>query len=53
MSPTSSVAGLYFAHPESTYFMIDRISEEQLQDYALRRGIPPDALRRFLVKNLN
>jgi 5-methyltetrahydrofolate--homocysteine methyltransferase len=53
MSPTSSVAGLYFAHPESTYFMIGRITEEQLHDYALRRGKSPDDLRRFLVKNLN
>ena len=52
MTPTSSVAGLYFSHPESSYFMIGQISEEQLQDYALRRGEPADDLRRFLVKNL-
>ncbi|MDR1525741.1 MAG: methionine synthase [Tannerella sp.] len=52
MSPASSVAGLYFSHPESTYFMIGRISEKQLQDYAVRRGAPADDLRRFLVKNL-
>jgi 5-methyltetrahydrofolate--homocysteine methyltransferase len=52
MSPTSSVAGLYFSHPESDYFMIGRISEEQLQDYALRRGEDIDNLRRFLTQNL-
>lgn len=52
MSPTSSIAGLYFSHPESTYFMIGRISEKQLQDYAVRRGVPADDLRRFLIKNL-
>ncbi|MDR2916023.1 MAG: methionine synthase [Tannerella sp.] len=50
--PTSSVAGFYFSHPESSYFMIGRISEEQLQDYAVRRGEPADDLRRFLIKNL-
>jgi len=53
MSPTSSVAGLYFSHPESTYFMIGQISEEQLKDYAVRRGEQADNLRRFLVKNLS
>ncbi|MDR3250148.1 MAG: methionine synthase [Tannerella sp.] len=52
MSPTSSVAGLYFAHPASSYFMIGKITDEQLQDYALRRGKSADELRRFLVKNL-
>jgi 5-methyltetrahydrofolate--homocysteine methyltransferase len=53
MSPASSVAGLYFSHPESTCFMIGQISEEQLQDYAVRRGKPAGELRKFLVKNLN
>ncbi|MDR0744014.1 MAG: methionine synthase [Tannerella sp.] len=52
MSPASSVAGLYFAHPESSYFMIGQISEEQLNDYALRRGKTADELRKFLIKNL-
>jgi 5-methyltetrahydrofolate--homocysteine methyltransferase len=52
MSPTSSVAGLYFSHPKSSYFMIGRISEEQLQDYAVRREKPTDELRKFLIKNL-
>ena len=52
MMPTSSVAGLYFSHPESSYFMIGQITEEQLQDYALRCGESADSLRRFLVKNI-
>jgi 5-methyltetrahydrofolate--homocysteine methyltransferase len=52
MSPTSSVAGLYFSHPESDYFMIGRISEEQLQDYTARRGAGAGDLRRFLAQNL-
>lgn len=50
--PTSSIAGFYFSHPESSYFMIGRISEEQLQDYAVRCGVSADSLRKFLVKNL-
>ncbi|MDR0699751.1 MAG: methionine synthase [Tannerella sp.] len=52
MSPLSSVAGFYFSHPESSYFMIGRISEEQLQDYAVRRGEDAGDLRRFLAQNL-
>jgi hypothetical protein len=52
MNPVSSVAGLYFSHPESSYFMIGTISEEQLQDYAARRGKPAHELRKFLIKNL-
>jgi 5-methyltetrahydrofolate--homocysteine methyltransferase len=51
MMPASSVAGLYFSHPQSTYFLIGRISEEQLQDYAMRCGKPVDIVRKFLQKN--
>jgi 5-methyltetrahydrofolate--homocysteine methyltransferase len=50
--PASSIAGFYFAHPESTYFMIGRISEEQLQDYAARRGKSATSTEKFLAKNL-
>ncbi len=52
LMPVSSVAGFYFSHPESSYFMIGRISAEQLQDYAVRREKSVDDLRRFLIKNL-
>ena len=50
MSPTASVSGLYLAHPESQYFQIGRIDEEQMKDYALRRGLTVEALRRILAK---
>ncbi|MDR3266738.1 MAG: methionine synthase [Tannerella sp.] len=53
MSPTSSVAGMYFAHPDSRYFMIGKISEEQLDDYAERAGKSKEYLRKFLVHNLS
>ena len=52
LTPSSSVAGFYFAHPESTCFMVGKISEDQLQDYAARRETPADMLRKFLSKNL-
>jgi 5-methyltetrahydrofolate--homocysteine methyltransferase len=53
MSPASSVAGLYFAHPDSQYFMIGKITGEQLDDYAERSGKSKDYLRKFLIGNLN
>lgn len=52
MWPHSSVAALVFAHPQARYFGVGRISEEQLHDYARRRGLPAQELRKYLVKNL-
>ena len=50
LSPTSSVAGFYFAHPESRYFMIGRIGEDQLTNYTARRGETVEHIRKFLGK---
>ena len=52
MQPHASVSGLMFAHPASRYFSVGRISEEQLEDYALRRGMPVEEMRRFLGENI-
>lgn len=52
MYPHASVSGLLFAHPEARYFTIGRIDDEQLEDYAQRRGIPASALRKYLFANL-
>jgi 5-methyltetrahydrofolate--homocysteine methyltransferase len=52
MYPTASVSGLYFAHPEASYFMIGSIDEEQLTDYARRRRLSEADARRVLSKNL-
>lgn len=52
MSPHSSVCGLMFAHPSSHYFAIGKIGEDQLEDYAKRRGVSPDEIRKFLAANL-
>ena len=34
MYPTATVSGIYIAHPDSQYFMIGNIDEEQMKDYA-------------------
>ena len=53
MFPGSSVSGLYFSHPESTYFNVNRIGEDQLADYAARKSLPEDQMRRWLAPNLD
>lgn len=52
MTPHSSVSGLMFAHPQAHYFDLGKIDEEQLRDYALRRGIPVELMRRYLQSSL-
>ena len=51
MQPHASVSGLMFAHPASRYFSIGKIDEEQLENYASRRGMQVDEMRRFLGVN--
>ena len=48
MKPHASVSGLMFAHPKAHYFELGRIGEDQLRDYAHRRGLPVELIRRFL-----
>ena len=48
MYPASSVCGWYFAHPESKYFGVGKISEDQLLDYAARKGMPVEEATRWL-----
>lgn len=52
MYPTASVSGLYFAHPAAQYFMIGTIDEEQLRDYAARRGLTEVEARKLLSRNV-
>lgn len=52
MHPAASVSGLYFAHPESRYFSVDKITKDQVEDYAKRKGMPIAELERWLSPNL-
>ena len=52
MSPAASVSGFYLSHPESTYFNVGKIGQDQLTDMAQRRDMPEDELRRWLQPNL-
>ena len=52
MKPHASVSGLMLAHPQARYFSIGKIGEDQLLDYAHRRGLPLELCRKFLAANL-
>jgi 5-methyltetrahydrofolate--homocysteine methyltransferase len=52
MFPNASVCGLYFAHPQSKYFMIGKIDENQLNDYARRRNMKPGEISKWLAANI-
>ncbi len=52
MWPAASVSGYYFAHPEARYFGLGKITEDQLADYAGRKGIALEEARRWLAPNL-
>ncbi len=48
MFPAASVSGLYFSHPQSRYFAVQKIDEDQLKEYAERKGWTLDEARRWL-----
>lgn len=52
MHPAATVSGLYFSHPEAKYFGVARISEDQLEDYAKRKGMPKQEMEQWLAPNL-
>jgi 5-methyltetrahydrofolate--homocysteine methyltransferase len=52
MTPAASVSGLYFAHPEASYFAVGRIGRDQVEDYARRKGMDLAAMERWLGPNL-
>ncbi|MFC4293387.1 methionine synthase [Sphingorhabdus arenilitoris] len=53
MTPTAAVSGFYFGHPQAEYFGVARIDEDQVTDYAARRGLDLDRARQYLRPNLN
>jgi 5-methyltetrahydrofolate--homocysteine methyltransferase len=49
MLPAASVSGLYFSHPESAYFGTGKIGRDQVEDYAVRKGMPVSEVERWLA----
>ena len=53
MLPTAAVSGYYFSHPQSQYFVVGRVSREQVVDYARRKGVERSQVERWLASNLD
>ncbi|MCK4493057.1 MAG: methionine synthase, partial [Methylococcales bacterium] len=53
MTPTAAVSGWYFAHPETRYFNVGKIAEDQLSDYAKRKNLTEEVARRWLSAHLH
>ena len=52
MLPAASVSGLYFAHPEARYFTVGRLGRDQVERYAVCKGMPIETVERWLGANL-
>tara|TARA_B100001059_G_scaffold139517_1_gene139689 strand:+ start:2320 stop:4977 length:2658 start_codon:yes stop_codon:yes gene_type:complete len=52
MYPTAAVSGFYFSHPESKYFAVGKIGDDQLVEYAKRKNVPYDYAKKWLSPNL-
>jgi 5-methyltetrahydrofolate--homocysteine methyltransferase len=52
MTPASSVSGLYFGHPQATYFAVDLVTRDQVENYAARKKMPRSEIERWLAANL-
>ncbi|UVO12271.1 methionine synthase [Mycobacterium sp. SVM_VP21] len=52
MWPGAAVSGLYFSHPQSQYFVIGRLAQDQVADYAKRKGWTLSEAERWLAPNL-
>jgi 5-methyltetrahydrofolate--homocysteine methyltransferase len=48
MMPASSVSGWYFSHPQAKYFGLGKITDEQIHDVALRKGMDKIEMERWL-----
>ncbi|MEY2507872.1 MAG: 5-methyltetrahydrofolate--homocysteine methyltransferase [Verrucomicrobiota bacterium] len=53
MHPGASVSGLYFSHPESKYFGVGKIGDDQARDYAARKGVTLEYVQKWLGPNLD
>ena len=52
MTPAASVSGFYLSHPDSAYFNVGKIGDDQVHELAKRRGVKVQALERLLAPNL-
>lgn len=52
MLPTAAVSGIYYAHPDASYFAVSKINRDQVEEYAQRTGMTVAEVERWLSPNL-
>jgi 5-methyltetrahydrofolate--homocysteine methyltransferase len=52
MTPAAAVSGIYLAHPAARYFSVGRLGQDQVEDYARRKGVSVNEAERWLRPNL-
>ena len=52
MVPTAAVSGLYYSHPDASYFAVGKVNQDQVKDYARRKGMSMLDTERWLAPNL-
>jgi len=52
MTPVATVSGLIFAHPQSRYFAVGKITDEQMRDYATRKGTDAETIKKWMPKSV-
>ena len=53
MAPNASVCGLYIFHPQARYFGVGYVERDQIEDYAVRKGLSVKEVEYWLAPNLN
>ena len=53
MAPNASVCGLYISHPQARYFGVGYVERDQIEDYAVRKGLAVKEVEYWLAPNLN
>ena len=52
MFPTAAVSGFYYSHPDAKYFSVGKVSRDQVESFAERKGISIDEAEKWLSPNL-
>ena len=53
MTPAAAVSGLYFAHPQASYFAVGKVTQDQVMSYASRKGMAVGEVERWLASSLS
>ncbi len=53
MYPAAAVSGYYFTHPQARYFDVNKIKEDQFEDYTRRKGDEPAIVKKYIMQNID